>query len=313
MVNRKPFTVESIGQLLVGYGYIDESRLGDILMKAGHTRRQLERNRIDSVHFPGSRKYDVLPPELIAAMEVPLAHDSNQVVTEDLIYELLARVEGMRYVKIDPLKLDAKVVTGYFSRPFARRAVAAPVDQNGRELYVAVANPYDVELIENLNRITGKKVVPVLSSKSDILRVITEVYGFRKSVTAAEESIDAAFDIGNLEQYFKLQDVEQIEENDQHIVNAVDYLLHYAFDQRASDIHIEPKRDYGRIRLRIDGVLHNVYTIPKKVQCPGRLAYQGHESPGYCRAAASPGRPHENGSERKRNRDSYFHHPHRLR
>ena len=268
MVGRKMFTVDSVGELLVGYGYMQPEQMEELKRQVPHLRRRLEKQYASESYALGNRRIQILPPELIAAMKIPLAHDSSHVITEDLIYELLARVDGMRYIKIDPLKLDAKVVTGAFSRPFARRHYAVPIEENETELYVAVANPYDIEFFENLNRVTDKKVVPVMTSKADILRVITEVYGFRKSVSDAEQYIEEGVDLANLEQFFKLQNLDQIEENDQHIVNAVDYILHYAFEQRASDIHIEPKRDYSRIRFRIDGVLQNIYTIPKKIHPP---------------------------------------------
>ena len=266
MVNRKPFTVESVGELLLGYGMLEPIRMSDLLKQAPLLRRRLEQEREQT---PGSAgPNEILPPEIIAAAKIRQAHNESLFIGEDLIYELLARVEGLRYLKIDPLKLDAKIVTGFFSRPFARRYMAVPVDENGQDLYVAVANPYDVELFEHLARIAGRRIVPVLSAKADILKVITEVYGFRKSVSAAEASIESGVDLANLEQFFKLQNIDQIEENDQHIVNAVDYLMHYAFEQRASDIHIEPKREHSQIRLRIDGVLHDVYRIPRKVHPP---------------------------------------------
>jgi general secretion pathway protein E len=72
-------------------------------------------------------------------------------------------------------------------------------------------------------------------------------------------------DLGNLEQYVRLKTGDELPSNDQHIVNAVNHILLYAFDQRASDVHIEPKRDSVLVRMRIDGVLHTVYTLPKKV------------------------------------------------
>ncbi|RJO75392.1 MAG: type II/IV secretion system protein [Myxococcales bacterium] len=265
---RKPFTVESVGELLVGYGYLTPETLAEAVKLAPKVKIELEKAHQGDPHFAGTRKYDVLPTEVLAGLQLPSAHDFNQIISEDLIYEILARAEGMRYVKIDPLKLDSKIVTGYFSRPFARRAVAVPIDRQGTNLFVAIANPYDSELYENLQRITGLTIIPALSAKSDILKVITDVYGFRRSVSAAEASIEKGIDLGNLEQFFTLPNVEQIEENDRHIINAVDYLLHYAFEQRASDIHVEPKREVAQIRMRIDGVLHDIYTIPQTVHPP---------------------------------------------
>jgi general secretion pathway protein E len=112
-----------------------------------------------------------------------------------------------------------------------------------------------------------------MSSRRSIQKIITEIYGFQSSVTAAEEQVRggggpraaADADLGNLEQYFRLKRVDEIEATDRHIVNAVEYMLHYAFDNRASDIHIEPRRETSTVRMRIDGVLHEVFPIPKMV------------------------------------------------
>jgi general secretion pathway protein E len=264
----KAFTIESITDLLIGYSYLAADQRGAVIARAATISKKLEHDRRNSLHFPSSQSYDPLPPEILAAMDIGLPHAPEQRITEDLIYELIARVEGMRYIKIDPLKLDAKVVTGFFSRPFARRANAVPIDRKNNELFVAVANPYDAELFENLQRITGMRIVPVLAARVDILKVITEVYGFRQSISDAEASIEAGYDLFNLEQFFRMQNLDRLEENDQHIVNAVDYIMHYAFEHRASDIHIEPKRDDARIRMRIDGILHTIYSVPKKIHPP---------------------------------------------
>jgi general secretion pathway protein E len=105
-----------------------------------------------------------------------------------------------------------------------------------------------------------------VSTKSDIIKLIREFYGFKRSIVLAEqELVSPLVDLGNLEQYSKLKSVSEIESTDKHIKNAVEYLFHYALEQRASDIHIEPKRDMGIVRLRIDGILHNIYTMPRVV------------------------------------------------
>jgi len=268
MVTQKPFTVKSVGELLVGYGYLEPEKLGEVMSRESYLRQSIAQARSNSIHYSPNQQYEALPPEIIAEMKFPLIHEPSQFINEDLIYELIARQEGLRYIKIDPLELDSKIVTGYFSRPFARRSNAVPLDEKGNDLYVAVANPYDVEFFENVSRITGKRVIPVVAARADILKVITEVYGFKKSVSAAEASVEGGLDVFNLEQFFKMKNVDEIEANDRHVVNAVDYLLHYAFEQRASDIHVEPKREFARIRLRIDGVLHNVYSIPRSIHPP---------------------------------------------
>ncbi len=268
-MNGREFNLEIILELLLGYGYLDAPMADFIRQKEHVARQKLEKEKKGSLHFPSSMPYKVLPPELIESLGIKVAFDPEKQITEDLIYELLARRDGLRYIKIDPLKLDSKVVTGVFSRPFARRHTAVPIDRSGDQLFVAVADPYDIELFENLQRISGLKIIPVLASKADILKIITEVYGFRQSVTAAESAMDGpSIDITNLEQFFRIQNIDKLEENDRHVINAVDYLLYYAFEQRASDIHIEPRREHSQIRLRIDGILHDIYQIPKVVHAP---------------------------------------------
>jgi general secretion pathway protein E len=105
----------------------------------------------------------------------------------------------------------------------------------------------------------------VVSSKSDILKCITDIYGFQSAIKGAGRELARGPDIGNLEQFFKLKNVDELDTNDRHVVNAVEYIFHYAFDQRASDVHFEPRREKCLIRMRIDGVLHEVYTLPRAV------------------------------------------------
>ncbi|MBT7086926.1 MAG: type II/IV secretion system protein, partial [Desulfobacterales bacterium] len=110
------------------------------------------------------------------------------------------------------------------------------------------------------------EVKTVVSPKTEIIKLIEEFFGFKRSIAAAENEFDTpSVDLGNLEQYVELKSADELPSNDLHIVNAVNHLFIYAFDQRASDIHIEPKRDVSLVRMRIDGVLHTVYKLPKKV------------------------------------------------
>jgi general secretion pathway protein E len=179
--------------------------------------------------------------------------------------EVFARAIDVPYVALDPLKIDAKLAVQTLSRPFARRHQAVVIAGDDAGVTVAVANPLDVELVDNLRTFVRRQVRLVVAAPSDIQRVITDLYGFRTSVVAAEREFTAGVDIGNLERYVRLKQVEDIEATDSHVVNAVEYLFHYAFDQRASDVHIEPHREQSVVRMRIDGVLHAVNTLPKIV------------------------------------------------
>lgn len=243
----------------------DAGFISDADVSAARVREAIERARLQKERARAGLRFaaHVSPIESLAAMN--LRDATGEALTEDRITEAVAHAVELPYKKIDPLKLDMKLITSTLSRPFAKRHVVLPLADANGTLDVAIANPFDRELLESLARTTRKTIRAVLSAKTDILRVITEIYGFRHSLRAAEAEIAGGPDLGNLEQLVRLTSVDEIEGTDKHVVAAVEYLFHYAFEQRASDIHIEPKRESGAIRLRIDGALHNVYQIPKKV------------------------------------------------
>jgi general secretion pathway protein E len=173
---------------------------------------------------------------------------------------------GLEFRKIDPLELDLNVVTKNLPRSFALKHLVVPVDLKDGTLEVAIYDPFDQAVLEDIRRVSQYNIQPVISTKTDIRKLISEFYGFKSSIVGAEDQFsDLGVDLGNLEQYVRLRPTEEIQATDQHIKNAVDYLFGYAFEQDASDIHIEPKRNETLIRLRIDGMLHNVYRLPKTI------------------------------------------------
>ncbi|MBN2494155.1 MAG: Flp pilus assembly complex ATPase component TadA [Deltaproteobacteria bacterium] len=256
--------LRSLCTLMIEHGLLSEQQVRDVLVQESAQRQRL-------VHAMGKGAYGLrqrttlLPSELLASFGLPIEAEKGAVLDEDRIAKMLAEESGHPYKKIDPLRLDMKLITSVLSRPYARRHSVLVLDLKGRNLAVAVADPFDVELLEGLRRNTGYNISPMVSAKKDIQRIITEMYGFRSSVRAAAQTMEAGVDLGNLEQLVQLKSVDDIEATDKHVVNAVEYMLHYAFDQRASDIHIEPKRDHSQLRVRIDGVMHNVTTLPRVV------------------------------------------------
>jgi general secretion pathway protein E len=207
----------------------------------------------------------VHPAEVLVSMGLGQAGDPRFPLSERVVMQALAQHVGLPFVDLDPLKIDAKLAPQLLSRPFARRHGALVIAADDRTVTVAVANPLDHSLVEALETHVRRRPTLVVSTPSDIQRLITDLYGFRGAVDAAEQQATTGVDIGNLERYVKLNRVEEIEATDSHVVAAVEYLLHYALDQRASDVHIEPRRDMSTVRMRIDGVLHNVHTLPKVV------------------------------------------------
>jgi general secretion pathway protein E len=256
--------VNGVCEILESQGLLDTEQRITVQTRAETQRARLVHERHGSAanrHFQA----DIDSIDIVASMGLPDRQAPERKLGADRITEAVARHFKMRYVKIDPLKLDHQLITATLSRPFARRHNVLALSLEAGVLTVAVTDPLAHELFDELKRITTYAIEVVLSPRADIQKIITEVYGFRKSVSAAVEQMNRGPDLGNLEQFIHLKRVDEIEATDKHIINAVEYVLHYAFDQRASDIHIEPKRDRAVVRMRIDGVLHDVYPIPKVV------------------------------------------------
>jgi len=257
---------------LVGLGRLKPGHRDEVLARCAAQRAHLQRQRL-APRLKGAEAHEVTDAELIASFHFPLASDPTDHLDEDRVVEVQAKMMGIPYAHIDPLKLSPELITSTVSRPFARRHCVVPLESGNGTIKVAMADPLNEELVDELQRITGRRVEAVMASRKAIQKIITEIYGFQSSVSAAEEQVRGGEstgpgpgpDLGNLEQYFRLKKVDEIEATDRHIVNAVEYLLHYAFDNRASDIHVEPRREAAVVRMRIDGVLHEVYRIPKVV------------------------------------------------
>ncbi len=268
MTPGKKTDVNGLAAILVAEGLLTEDQALDIRVKEKEQMARLKLGRGTDVKGR-MRGGSITPAEVLASFSFHIKGEvSSPLLDEDRIVRCFAENRGLAYEKIDPLKLDSKLVTTTVSLPFARRTSVLPLRKEGDTLEVAITDPDDAQLIDELQRLTGCRLKIALASRTDIQRVITEIYGFKQSVAKAAKEMTPGVDLGNLEQLVRLNKVEEIEANDKHVISAVEYVLHYAFDQRASDIHIEPKRDHSQIRMRIDGVLHDVYKIPKQVHPP---------------------------------------------
>jgi len=246
--------------------------LAEVLQRQGLiTAEQAEEVKREARQLPSRVKSAVtyeqkaVAYDLVASFRFPNLREPGGTIGEMEIARAIATDANLEHVRIDTLALDADLIESKISRPFAKRHRMIPLAMAGGKLRVACANPYDIEGVDSFRRIAGREIQLVVASETDILRAITEFYGLRQSVKRAERDLKAGIDLGNLEQLVRMKNEAEIESSDQHIVNAVEFMLQHAFDTRASDIHIEPKRDWCLIRFRIDGVLHDIQTIPKIV------------------------------------------------
>jgi len=204
------------------------------------------------------------PLQRLAVVGMARAVDGRVLDAEQLT-EWLAQRCGLTYLRIDPLKVDVGKVSDVMSAAYAERHKVLPVQVSAAEVVVATAEPFIRDWVPEVERQTRKTVRLVLASPMAISRYTAEFFALAKSVRAANKSTGQG-GFGSFEQLVELGKAnKQLDANDQGVVQVVDWLWQYAFDQRASDIHLEPRREQGVIRFRIDGVLHPVYQMPMGV------------------------------------------------
>lgn len=204
------------------------------------------------------------PLEIVAAKQ--LLHRAEQKpLTLDRLTDWLAARADLETVQIDPLKINVSAVTSIMSFAYAKRYGILCVSVSRQQLVVATMQPYDRSWLEGLEQTSQRQICIVLANPADIKKYTVEFYSLAKSVFGAGSSTSSGTGIANFEQLLEVGKLKDADAQDQHIVNIVDWLLQYAFEQRASDIHLEPRRGKGKVRFRIDGMLHLVYELPDNV------------------------------------------------
>ncbi|MDL2337996.1 MAG: ATPase, T2SS/T4P/T4SS family, partial [Pseudomonadota bacterium] len=183
----------------------------------------------------------------------------------EALTEWLAGRCGLPYLRIDPLKVDVGRVADVMSINYAERRFALPLQVGSHDITVATCEPYDTDWVPEIEAHTRKTLKLVVVSPLELQKYTTEFYTLSRSVRAAIKNGETS-SIASFEQLVELgRSNKQLDANDQGVVQVVDWLWQYAFDQRASDIHLEPRRDLSAIRFRIDGVMHTVYQLPPGV------------------------------------------------
>ena len=211
----------------------------------------------------GAQQAKLHPLDTIATGQCCHAETSEVLSIERLCQWLPSRAE-LEFVVLDPLKINVPAVTAEMSFAYAQRYGILCIKVNATELVVATAEPFDRSWIESLEQTSKKIVRPVIARPQEIEKYRLEFYSLAKSVFGAG-SANSGAGMADFEQLLEVGGLKDPDAQDQHIVNIVDWLLQYAFEQRASDIHLEPRRDKGKVRFRIDGILHLVYELPDNV------------------------------------------------
>ncbi|MFT5700255.1 MAG: general secretion pathway protein E [Desulforhopalus sp.] len=259
---------EGLLDVLVKYKVLTPEQRQFVVLEKGKQRVKLQRQAAKDGMVDKSYPDMV---DIIVAFHLKTQSQKERLVDEELIMRVVAKDRDLPFKKLDPLDLDMDVVTKTIPRNFAIRQLILPFQVEEGILDVAIYHPDNEVAIADIEHANQTKVRAHIATKTDIQRIIAEFFGFQKSISAAEDQFgvapgaSASVDIGNLERYVKISSSKELTPSDQHIKTAVNHIFHYALEQRASDIHIEPKRNASMVRFRIDGSLHTIYNLPKAV------------------------------------------------
>lgn len=210
-----------------------------------------------------SRDTQIHPLALLAEMNLRTPDAARDLLDIERLTRWLADKSRLPYQHIDPLRVDFARVVDVFSSNYATSHAILPLAIHGSDVVVATCEPFADDWIPEIERLTRKGIRRVIANPLDVARYTVEFYKLAQSIKSATKNAGATSLVSNFESLVELGG--KVDAENAHIVTIVDWLLQYAFDQRASDIHLEPKREQGVVRFRIDGVLHQVYQVPPGV------------------------------------------------
>lgn len=212
------------------------------------------------------RRKNLHPLEIIAEHNWENKSRPGQILTLDVLTDWFAKEAGLTRFYFDPLKMDVASCTSLMTYAYAARFGILPVEVTDSSVTIAVSDPNNMEWLDQIQAIANKPIDLVFANPSQLKSYLLEFYSISRAMDKADsDESDQIGGIQNLEQLFELEKSGSLDADNQHIISIVDWLLQYAFSQRASDIHIEPRRTQGNVRFRIDGVMHQVYEIPANI------------------------------------------------
>ena len=255
-MNKATNTIKSKTKLSMGdllRMLVNDGRLDKTEAEKLYKDRKLDSSNLHPIIIVGEQKWkDLRAP--------------HKVMNTDFLSRWLADQAGLEFYHIDPLKLDFTSAAQMVSKAYAERLRIMPISAKGGEATIATADPYHADWIPDLERILGMRIKLVIANPLEISRYLPEIYNLAHSISSANTAkAGQIVGVQNFEQLVELGIDKNLDANEQHVVNIVDWLFKYAFEQRASDIHLEPRRNMGMMRFRIDGVLHQVYQLPSNI------------------------------------------------
>ncbi len=249
MAKKKSCDLESILELLVAENIVKQEKASMVSSLVSEQDRK-------SLH----------PLEIISKRQWINESRPDQVLSLEFLTDWLAGHSGLTRYYFDPLKMDVAACTSVVSYAYASRFGILPVNVSDGEVTIAVSDPFQFEWKDEVDRIVKRPIKTVFANPQELKAYALEFYSISRAMDNAGASQGSGpGTLQNLEQLIQLGNIGSVDADDQHIVSIVDWLMQYAFTQRASDIHIEPRREKGNVRFRIDGVMHQVYEIPANI------------------------------------------------
>jgi len=232
---------------------IEDGVLDQVLAEKLYKDRKLDSSNLHPLVVIGEQKWKNLK-------------SPNNILTVEWLSQWLAVQSGLDYYTIDPLKLDVGDAAQIISKSFAERLKIMPISVKNGEAVIATSEPFNTDWMPDLERVLKMKIRLVMANPLELNRYLPEMYNLANSMHAANlAKAGQIVGVQNFEQLVELDRDKNLDANEQHVISIVDWLFKYAFEQRASDIHLEPRRNMGIMRFRIDGVLHQVYQLPPNI------------------------------------------------
>ncbi|MDR2613409.1 MAG: GspE/PulE family protein [Deltaproteobacteria bacterium] len=265
------FTLEYLLNLLLSVGLLGQKQAASITtdyqmsLEAASKR---SRNKGGSAGGPVPDPAAADPLDFLISLNLPLVGSQNgkRTVDDEVLAHLMAKQSGLPYRRVEQRELNIEFITTLLPQSFAQRHLILPLGYEGQNLQVGVRHPFCQNVLDDVRRVSSHPAVPVIVSQSNLKKLIGDIYAFGSTVRGATGLYTGGsrlgLDVSNLEQYVKLKSASEITDDDQHIKNLIDLLFAEAFDGHVSDIHLEPKREHLLVRMRFDGVLHEMYRLP---------------------------------------------------
>lgn len=198
------------------------------------------------------------------------------LISEKQKARILGRQWGIPFLDLSDKEIDRDLLK-VIPKHLLQRWKAVPVDRNGPRLVVAMANPLDVYAIDQMRLVAGMDIESVIAAAEDINAALGQSMSAREELAGALQDMgeEGATNPDDIELADKSREdddmsIDQLREmmEDAPVVRLANLIIHQALQDKASDIHIQPEANRVRVRYRIDGVLHDAMTVPKKAQAP---------------------------------------------